>query len=184
MTLAAEEPGDDGAARHLVRGLAMPDIQLPLTSEGTINFAQVQDWCVVYFYPWTGRPGHSDPPQWDWIPGAHGSTPQAESFRNLHAAFVEIGAAIFGVSGQDTEWQSEFTRRLQLPFPLASDADARLRDSLRLPTFETGGVTYLKRLTLVLRNARIERVFYPVHAPATHPRELLAWLDERATRRN
>jgi hypothetical protein len=29
-------------------------------------------------------------------------------------------------------------------------------------------VVYLKRLTLILRDGRIERVFYPVHPPDTH----------------
>jgi hypothetical protein len=37
-------------------------------------------------------------------------------------------------------------------------------------------VTYLKRLTLALRDGRIEQVFYPVPLPAAHAREVCAWL--------
>ena len=48
--------------------------------------------------------------------------------------------------------------------------------ALALPTFETGGVTYLKRLTLGLEDGRIDRVYYPVALPAAHAREVCAWL--------
>jgi hypothetical protein len=47
---------------------------------------------------------------------------------------------------------------------------------LALPTFATGGTVYLRRLTLALLNGRIERVYYPVAFPASHAREICAWL--------
>ena len=125
----------------------------------------------------------ANPPDWDSIAGAHGSTPQAEGFRNLHPAFREHGVAVFGLSVQTTDWQRELAERLALPFALVSDAQLTLQCALRLPTFETGGVTYLKRLTLVLRDGRIEHVFYPVHPPEAHAREVLLWIEERVTRR-
>ena len=53
---------------------------------------------IVYCYPWTGRPGLPNPPGWDDIPGAHGSTPQAEGFRDLYAGFQQVDAAVFGLS--------------------------------------------------------------------------------------
>ena len=42
---------------------------------------------LMIVYPWTGRPGHPNPPDWDVIPGAHGSTPELEGFRDRAAAF-------------------------------------------------------------------------------------------------
>ena len=175
-------PVDDGGADHLIRGMPMPDIALPATTGGQVSFAGRPGWAVLFVYTWTGRPAVANPPAWDTIPGAHGSTPQAEGFRNLHGAFCEHAAALFGISVQTTEWQREFAERLDLPFPLVSDAALELQRALRLPTFETGGVTYLKRLTLVLRDGRIERVFYPVHPPEAHAREALLWVKERVTR--
>jgi peroxiredoxin len=86
---------------------------------------------------------------------------------------------VLGLSGQTTADQQEFAARVGLPFPLLSDASGALREALRLPVFETGGVTYLKRLTLVLRDGRIERTIYPVHPPHTHAGDLLAVLDVR-----
>lgn len=182
MSAGFPAPVDDGGANHLVRGLALPDIALPATTGAQVSLAHRSGWTVVFAYTWSGRPGIANPPDWDIIPGAHGSTSQAEGFRNLHGAFQEHGVDVFGLSLQATEWQGEFAARLALPFPLISDAACGLQRGLRLPTFDTGGVTYLKRLTLVVRDGRIERVFYPVHPPAAHPREVLLWVEERVTR--
>jgi len=178
-------PEDDGAAAHLVAGLAIPDVTLPSTDGPAISLARLAGQWIVFLYPWTGRPGLPNPPHWDDIPGAHGSTPEAEGFRDLYAAVREIGFDVLGVSGQDTAHQQELAGRARLPFPLLSDAEGALRDALALPTFETGGVTYLKRLTLILRDGRIERALYPVHPPHTHAAVLLAALapSPGATRR-
>lgn len=169
-------PQDDGGARHLEKGMLLPDIALPSTTGGTISLARQPGLSVVFIYTWTGRPGLSNPPAWDDIPGAHGSTPEAEGFRNLYTAYTATDVEVFGVSVQDTAWQKELAGRLNLPFALLSDADLQLERALRLPAFETGGVTYLKRLTLVIEDGRVRRVFYPVHPPDTHAREVLAWL--------
>jgi peroxiredoxin len=175
-------PIDDGGARHLARGRAMPDIALPTTAGGTVNFSTLGGWTILFAYPWTGRPGAENPPDWDDIPGAHGSTPEAEGFRNLHRAFVQLGAGVYGLSAQSTAWQRELVERLQLPFEIASDESRDLQRLLALPTFETGGVVYLRRLTLALKDGRIERTFYPVHPPGAHPRDVLVWLNELVSR--
>ncbi len=169
-------PEDDGAVRHLKQGLALPDIALASTSGATVSLARFEGMAVVFVYPWTGQPGLSDPPGWDDIAGAHGSTPEAEGFRNLYTAYAATDVEIFGLSLQTSEWQQELVHRLNLPFALLSDAEGALKHALKLPTFETGGVTYLKRLTLVIESGRIRQVFYPVHPPDTHAREVLAWL--------
>jgi len=169
-------PADDGAAFHLEPGHPLPDISLPATSGEAVSLANLPGRWVVFIYPWTGRPGLSNPPDWDHIPGAHGSTPEAEGFRDHHEAYRAAGFGILGVSGQATADQQEFAARLALPFSLLSDASGALRDALRLPTFETGGVTYLKRVTIVLRDGRIEKTIYPVHPPHTHAADLLAGL--------
>jgi peroxiredoxin len=154
----------------------MPDVSLPSTSGGEINIARLGGIAVLFVYPWTGRPGLSNPPNWDDIPGAHGSTPEAEGFRDLASEFGAMSARVLGVSGQDTEHQREFALRVGLPFPLLSDGTGALQRALGLPRFETGGVPYLTRLTLVLCDGKIVRVFYPVHPPHTHAAEVLGFL--------
>jgi hypothetical protein len=54
-----------------------------------------------------------------------------------------------------------------------SDREGRFGAALRLPSFATGGETYLKRLTLQVKDGQIERVFYPVPDPAGHADECL-----------
>ncbi len=166
-------PDDDGAARHLIPGLKLPDISLPSTAGALLNLSRLAAPSVIFIYPWTGRPGLANPPNWDDIAGAHGSTPQAEGFRDTYQDFRTLGFEVLGVSAQSTEDQREFSSRIRLPFPVLSDSAGALRAALQLPAFETGGVTYLKRLTLVLRDGKINRAVYPVHPPHTHARELL-----------
>jgi peroxiredoxin len=167
---------DDGGARHLVAGTPLPDVVLPSTRGGKVALAQLSGLNVLYIYPWTGRPGLPDPPNWDDIPGAHGSTPQSQGFRDLHSDYAARGIGVYGISAQDTGYQTEFATRLDLPFPLLSDEGCGLQKALSLPTFETGGVTYLKRLTLIVEDARITRCVYPVSDPAAHAAQLLATL--------
>ena len=169
-------PADDGGARQLVSGLTLPNIALASTAGDEVNLSNVVGLAIVYIYTWTGRPGLSNPPSWDDIPGAHGSTPEAEGFRDLYDEFAALGAQVFGLSAQDEPHQREFAERLALPFPILSDAELRFADALALPRFETGRITYLKRLTVVACDGRIEKVFYPVHPPDTHAAELLVLL--------
>jgi peroxiredoxin len=72
---------------------------------------------------------------------------------------------VFGASTQDTEYQREAAERLHLPYPLLSDADLRLVDAMRLPTFAVEGLTLIRRLTLFLADGRVEDVQYPVFPP-------------------
>ena len=66
--------------------------------------------------------------------------------------------------------------RLHLPFPVLSDEHLALTRALDLPTFEHAGLTLLKRHTLVIRDARIEHVFYPVFPSDRDATQVLAWL--------
>lgn len=170
---------DDGAARHLVPGLVLPDVALPSSRGGTVNLSARRGVSVVYIYPWTGRPGFADPPGWDDIPGAHGSTPETEGFRDYYLKFRAQRIEVFGVSGQSCEHHRELASRLAVPFALLSDERFQLREALDLPIFAAGGSPYLKRLTLLVRDGRISHAFYPVERPATHAREVLEWLDEK-----
>jgi peroxiredoxin len=67
-----------------------------------------------------------------------------------------------------------------LPFPILSDENHRLIGALRLPTFEAGGMTLLRRLTLAIKDGKIEHVFYPVFPPDRNAGEVLAWLKAKA----
>ena len=173
-------PTDDGACAHLP-GLALPSVPLPATDGSTVDLAALPGRTVVYAYPRTGRPDQEVPAGWDEIPGARGCTPQSCAFRDHHAELRALGVRVFGLSTQGTEYQQEAVERLHLSFPLLSDADLRLTRALGLPPFTIAslpGQTLLKRLTLVLRDGRIEHVFYPVFPPDRNAADVIAWLAE------
>jgi peroxiredoxin len=102
------------------------------------------------------------PVGWDDIPGARGCTPQACSYRDAYPTLKEKVNRIFGVSTQSSAYQRELSERLELPYEILSDENFALQIALRLPTFEVAGKKLLKRLTLIIRDSRIEKVHYPV----------------------
>jgi peroxiredoxin len=168
-------PVDDGAAAHLV-GALLPNLVLPSTDGTTINLADLEGQWVIYIYPMTGRPDVPLPDGWDAIPGARGCTPQSCSFRDHYKELRELSTGVFGLSAQNTEYQREARDRLHLPFELLSDSSLQLKSALRLPTFTAAGMELYKRLTLIARQGKIRKVFYPVFPPDRNADDVLAWL--------
>ena len=66
--------------------------------------------------------------------------------------------------------------RLHLPFELLSDQDLVLAEALSLPTFEVEGLRLLRRLTLIVADGQIQKVFYPVFPPDKNAKEVVQWL--------
>jgi peroxiredoxin len=168
---------DDSACAHLTR-MRVPSIALPSTGGRVVNFGTLSaPRTVIYCYPMTGVPGKPLPEGWDLIPGARGCTPQTCGFRDRFSEIAALGAEVFGLSTQSTEYQREMVERLHVPFEVLSDADFTLCDALRLPTFEVEGMRLVKWLTLVVREGVIEKVFYPVFPPNESAEKVIGWLE-------
>ncbi len=173
-------PEDDGGCDHLPSA-EVPPVALPGTDGKVYDLRALSGRTVVYAYPWTGRPGEPLLTEdWDLIPGARGCTPETCGFRDHHAELAALGARVFGLSTQETDYQRELAERLSLPFPVLSDARHELTSALDLPVFNASGRTLLKRLTLVISDGAIEHVFYPVFPPDRHAGEVVRWLGERS----
>ncbi len=173
-------PADDGAANHLL-GMIVSSILLPSTANRQVDLATVSEKqrVVVYCYPRTGKPGEeplNGYAAWNQIPGARGCTPQSCAFRDFYDELQNLGAEVFGLSTQTTEYQRELVEREHLPFEILSDARFRLTNLLRLPVFEVEGATLLKRLTIIIHERKIVKVFYPVFPPDKNAEEVIAWL--------
>jgi peroxiredoxin len=178
-------PEDDGAADHL-KGIRLPDIELPSTTGIPVRLADL-DRAVIFAYPRTGTPDRPPGPDWDAIPGARGCAPQSCGFRDLRAEFDVLGVQVLGLSTQTTEFQREFAKRTHFPFPILSDAAMRLGPLLRLPTFEYdltkvgggGPDTLIKRMTWYIEQGVIQHVWYPVFPPDENAQVVLSWLKSR-----
>lgn len=168
-------PQDDGACAHLA-GMRVPAASLPSTAGRSVDLRALPGRTVVYIYPRTGRPDQEPPDGWNAFPGARGCTPQSCSFRDHKSELEQLGAGLFGLSTQDSDYQREAAERLHLPFELLSDETFDFVAALRLPTFELAGETFVKRITLILRDGMIEKVFYPVFPPDENVLQVLEWL--------
>ncbi|MFB4317799.1 MerR family transcriptional regulator [Actinomadura sp. 21ATH] len=174
-------PADDGAADHL-SGRQLPPLTFLATdgSQVRLDAACAGRW-ILFIYPLTGDPAADIPQGWNEIPGARGCSQEACSFRDNLAELRSCGVdQVIALSSDRAEYQQALVRRLHLPYPLLSDPDHYLSRILDLPTFEANGTTLYKRITLVMRGATIEHVFYPIFPPDTHAQQVVEWLRERS----
>jgi peroxiredoxin len=168
-------PIDDGACAHL-QGAAVPPIRLKSSTRRVIDVSELRGTVVMYVFPRITAADRPVPDGWDQIPGARGCTPQSCRFRDLHQEFSSRGIQVFGVSTQSPSYQHDAAERLRLPFELLSDEQLELTHGWALPTFTVDGEVLLKRLTLVVRDGTVAKVFYPVFPPTSNADDVLAWL--------
>jgi peroxiredoxin len=142
------------------------------TAGNVVDLSALGGVSVAYCFPLMGRPDSEMPRGWDEIPGARGCTPQSCAFRDHHAELRDLGARVFGISAQDSAFQRKLAERLHLPFELLSDEDMILAEALSLPTFEVDGL----RLTLIVADGQIQKVFYPVFPPDKNADEVIQCL--------
>lgn len=174
------EPKDDGACDHLL-GMELPSVELQSTGDHFVDPSKVSSkFTVIFCYPMTGSPTNKmladNADEWNAIPGACGCTSQACSFRDTITLFKDLKATVFGLSNNSPDYQKEAADRLELDYELLSDERMQFAKALKLPTFEFHGMTLLKRVTLVARNNRIVKVFYPIFPPNSDAANVLGWL--------
>lgn len=141
----------------LLEGSAAPDFALQ-DQDGRIR--RLGDyagrWLVLYFYPRDDTPG---------------CTREACHFRDDIGVLGELGAAVVGVSIDDTRSHADFARKHQLPFPLLSDPGgktAQAYDSL----LNLGLVRFARRHTFIIApDGRIAARFDKVD-PARHAEQV------------
>jgi peroxiredoxin len=137
LSMTARQITSSPACDSLPSPMRLPSVALPATNGSQVCLAELPSRAVLIVHPWTGRPGHSNPPGWDEIPGAHGSTPELEGFRDLAPAFAAYGTVLYALSQQTTAYQGEMAKCLDLPFPVLSDAERRLATAFSLAQFRS-----------------------------------------------
>ena len=106
-------------------------------------------WLVLYFYPRDDTPG---------------CTEQAMQFRNLMRELEGFGAAVCGVSVDDSKSHAAFARKYNLPFALLADRNGEVAaryGSLR----NLGVIKFAKRNSfLVDPDGKVAKVYVGVNA--------------------
>jgi peroxiredoxin Q/BCP len=112
---------------------------------------------VLFFYPKDDTPG---------------CTKEACAFRDAYADFVELGCEVFGISSDASNAHQVFQQKHQLPYPLLSDTQKKVRQLFGVPTslfgLIPGRVTYVVGL-----DGKVAGIFNSQTNPLGHINEAL-----------
>lgn len=177
LFLHLPKPLDDGAADHL-KGVKISSLCLKTTKNRSLDIGQLKT-AVLFIFPKAGSSLEeaTDYKIWDAIPGARGCTPQSCAYRDLKMEFQIRGYEVYGLSVQSLDILKEVESRNHLGIELLSDEQYELQTLLNLPTFNYLGRKLIRRITLVIQDGVIKKVFYPVFPPNQNAKEVLAYLD-------
>jgi thioredoxin-dependent peroxiredoxin len=143
-------------------GDTAPDFSLP---DGAENIVKLSDFrgqrVVLYFYPRDNTPG---------------CTKEACGFRDAYPDFQDSKAVVLGVSTDDAKAHMKFATKLNLPFPLLTDADGKVSaayDSYGLKQFMGKEYMGISRNTFIIgADGKIEKIYFKVK-PESHASEVL-----------
>ena len=149
---------------HLKAGDPAPDFAAPATDGNIVRLADFRGRkLVMYFYPMDSTPG---------------CTKQACSLRDANAEIAARGAAILGVSAQDSDSHQRFTEKYDLNFPLLADTDLKIARAYGVAGSGLGGllrsvVKVAERVTFIIdEKGRISHVIADPDCP-DHGAEVL-----------
>ncbi|MEN9588440.1 MAG: hypothetical protein RLZZ481_226 [Pseudomonadota bacterium] len=116
---------------------------------------------VLYFYPKDNTPG---------------CTTETENFRDLHDTFLAANCAIVGASRDSLKSHENFSKKLELPFPLIADPDevlCALYGVMKLKNMYGKQVRGIERSTFLIdAQGKLARVWRGVKVPG-HAQEVL-----------
>ena len=151
----------------IAEGKKAPDFSLPDSSGKTVKLSSFRGKRVVlYFYPKDDTPG---------------CTVEACGFRDMSAEFEKRGAAILGISPDDSASHTAFAAKHKLPFTLLADVGAKIAQKYGVwgeRNFAGHKFMGVARTTFIIgKGGKVEKVFGKVN-PLGHEKEVLKWLGE------
>ena len=171
-------PKNDGKASHLL-GRKIPNIILPSTKNNFFNLSAIgKKYGILYFFPMMSMSEKELPSGWNDIPGARGCTPQNISITKHVVELEKHDAMPIGISSQPIAELEQLSSERNFSQILVSDNKLEFQKKLNVPVFTFDGNTLYRRLTLVVKNSKIVKVFYPVFPPDEHIFEILKWLEK------
>ena len=146
-------------------GLKVPDFETVSTGNSTFKLsASLGSPLVLYFYPKDNTPG---------------CTTEGENFRDLHAQFVRLGCALYGVSRDSIKSHESFRSKMAFPFDLLSDPDEHLCNLfgvIKMKNMYGRQVRGIERSTFVIdAGGTVRRQWRGVKVPG-HAQEVLEFV--------
>lgn len=170
------QPYDDGQSDHLL-GMTIPNIILSSTGDKVLDLSKsITKHLILYFFPMMAVTEKNLPVGWNDIPGARGCTPQNITIDKHIKDLQKYNVTVIGVSTQPIKELEKLSSLRKLSQVLVSDSNLEFYKKINIPTFHVEGKTMYKRLTLVVKETKIIKVFYPVFPPDKHIFEILEWL--------
>lgn len=169
---------NDNTCDNLLNSI-LPSISLPNQDNNLLKLNRSDTFrLVLFFYPMTGHPNRSLPENWHLVPGASGCTSQNCSFRDNYDNLIVANALPIGITTQSVDEIKEMSLRLNLPFDILSDHNLKLSSCINLPTFKIKNKIFIKRMSIIVENSIIKKVFYPIYSPNKHINDVLKWLNK------
>ena len=173
-------PQDDGTTQHLL-GMNMPEIILQSSTGHSLDVSKINHkFTILYFFPMMITQGENLPLGWNDIPGARGCTPQNIMISKYNKDLQKYNATVVGISTQSIDELRKLSVLRKLSQPLMSDNELKFREKLNIPTFHVENKTMYKRLTLIVKDFKIVKVFYPIFPPDKHVFEIMKWLENNS----
>jgi peroxiredoxin len=167
MTRALDQ--DARLAQGLV-GRELPAVTLTSYDERPVELAYVAiEGLVIYTYP-----GSVLSPD-GGISSADGDTVQHRAFDRHDEDLRAHELQVVGLSSEAPSAQRKRAWAHGVGHMLWSDPGLLLAEALGMPTFTHDGVGCYRRLTIIAREARIVKAFFPVHSPERSAAQVIWW---------
>jgi peroxiredoxin len=166
------KPGPQARLGEALVGRAIP-AGLRLTASSGTPIEPRRDTgpaVVIYFYPGTpsSPDGGSDSERAD--------AAQQRAFDRHHDDFSAHALRPIGVSSASERTLRTSVFENRLGHDIWSDPQLLLGQALGLPTFEEAGNAGYRRLTMVIREGQIAKVFFPIDSPERSAAQVIWWL--------
>jgi peroxiredoxin len=159
-------------------GVLIPSVALSAGEEHPLNVRQFA--CgfplVIYLYP-----GRCTSPE-SGENTALMDAAQHRAFRDHQTDMEARGYRAIGIASQSVREQRRAVVDGRLTHRLLSDPTLQLAERLELPTFMADGTRWYRRLTMVVENERIMKVFFPVNSAARSAAQVIAWMTIQGVR--
>ncbi len=148
-----------------VNGARIPDIVLLSARFGPIPIAAITGRAAILYFDAGGLDQQSQARD----------DARARSFRDCYPRLLCKGYHLVGVHAQSADHQLHQMMN-GVEHILAADPELHLAAALGLPTYWKAGVRTYRPITLVVEEATVMHVFYPLPTTADATSQLLGWL--------